>query len=111
MDKSVEIKKTVFDNTKFTKVIDRSFNTFALPPVDIADEVDTFFRLYEDLYYVIDVTGETDSHQYLVRKSSELLTFDAVTQDIQPLLDEIAQLRQENLSLNQQLITLQTAVQ
>jgi hypothetical protein len=110
MDKSVEIKKTVFDNTKFTKVVDRNFNTFILPPVDLTDDVETFFRLYEDLYYVIDVLGETDSHQYLVRKSSELLTFDTVTQDIQPLLDEIAQLRQENLALNQQILTLETAV-
>lgn len=110
MDRSVEIKKTVFDNTKFTKVVDRSFNTFVLPPVDTTDDVANFFRLYEDLYYVIDVLGETDSHEYLVRKSSELLTFDAVTQDIQPLLDEIAQLREENLALNQQIVTLETTV-
>ena len=110
MDRSVEIKKTVFDNTKFTKVVDRSFNTFVLPPVDNTDDVANFFRLYEDLYYVIDVTGETDSHEYLVRKSSELLDFDATTLDIQPLLDEIAQLREENLALNQQILTLETKV-
>jgi len=110
MDRSVEIKKTVFNNTKFTKVVDRNFNTFILPPVDLTDDIETFFRLYEDLYYVIDVLGETNSHQYLVRKSSELLTFDTITQDIQPLLDEIAQLREENLGLNQQILTLQTTV-
>lgn len=110
MDKNVEIKKTVFDNTKFTKVVDTSFNTFVLPPVDLTDDVENFFRLYEDLYYVIDVLGETDSHEYIVRKSSELLDFDAVTLDIQPLLDEIAQLREENLALSQQILTLETAV-
>lgn len=110
MDKSVEIKKTVFDNTKFTKVVDRSFNTFVLPPVDNTDDIVNFFRLYEDLYYVIDVLGETDSHQYLVKKSSELLNFEAFTQDIQPLLDEIAQLRGENLALSQQILSLQTGI-
>jgi len=110
MDKSIQIKKTVFDNTGFSKVVDRSFNTFALPPVDTADDIDTFFRLYEELYYVIDVLGVTNSHQYLVKKSSELLNFDAVTQDIQPLLDEIAQLRRENLTLNQQVLSLQTGI-
>jgi hypothetical protein len=110
MDKSVEIKKTVFDNTKFNKVIDRSFQTFVLPPVDNTDDISTFFRLYEELYYVIDVLGEANSHQYLVTKSSELLNFEAVTQDIQPLLDEIAQLREENLTLSQQIVTLETAV-
>jgi hypothetical protein len=110
MDKSIEIKKTVFDNSTFSKVVDRSFNTFVLPPVDNTDDVLTFFRLYEELYYVIDVLGETNSHQYLVKKSSELLNFDAVTQDIQPLLDEIAQLRGENLALNQQVLSLETGI-
>ena len=110
MDKSIEIKKTVFDNTNFTKVVDRSFNTFVLPPVDNTDEVANFFRLYEDLYYVIDILGDIDSHQYIVKKSSELLNFDAVTQDIQPLLDEIAQLREENLALSQQILSLETGI-
>lgn len=110
MDKNIEIKKTVFDNTKFSKVVDRNFNTFVLPPVNIQDEVADFFRLYEDLFYVIDILGDTDSHQYIVKKSSELLNFDAVTQDIQPLLDEIAQLREQNLALNQQILTLETGV-
>ena len=63
MDKSIEIKKTVFDNNTFSKVVDRSFNTFVLPPVDNTDDVLTFFRLYEELYYVVDVLGETNSHQ------------------------------------------------
>ena len=110
MDKSIKIQKTVFDSTKFNKVIDRSFNTFVVPVTDETDDIATFFRLYEDLYYVIDVTGETNSHEYLVKKSSELLNFDAVTQDIQPLLDEIAQLREQNLALNQQILTLQTGI-
>jgi len=110
MDKSVEIKKTVFDNTKFTKVVDRSFNTFTLPPIDNTDDIANFFRLYEDLYYAIDILGETDSHQYLVKKSSELLDFDTVTQDIQPLLDEIAQLRGENLALSEEILSLQTGI-
>jgi hypothetical protein len=110
MDKNVEIKKTVFDSTKFTKVIDRNFNTFVVPTTNIADEIATFFQMYEDLYYEIDILGDINSHQYLVQKSSELLNFDAVTQDIQPLLDEIAQLRTDLLAANQQVLDLQTKV-
>ena len=110
MDKSVEIKKTVFDSNKFAKVVDRSFSTYVLPPVNTTDEVARFFQMYEDLYYVIDVLGDTNSHQYLVQKSSELLNFDTVTQDIQPLLDEIAQLRTDLLASNQQVLDLQTKV-
>lgn len=110
MDKSIEIKKTVLDGARFKKVIDNSFSTFILPVTNTTDDIAEFFRLYEELYYTMDVLGIEDSHEYLVRKSSELLDFDKETLDIQPLLDEIAQLRQENLSLSQQILTLQTQV-
>lgn len=53
--------------------------------------------------------GENNSHEYLVRKSSELINFEANTEEIQPLLDEIAQLRQQLLSANQQILDLETA--
>ena len=110
MDKSNEIKKTVLDGARFKKVIDNSFSTFILPVTNTTDDIAEFFRLYEELFYTMDVLGIEDSHEYLVRKSSELLDFDKETLDIQPLLDEIAQLRQENLSLSQQILTLQTQV-
>jgi hypothetical protein len=109
MANDIEIKKTVFDTTEFNKVVDTTFKTFTQPVT--AEDTDTpeeLFRLYEKLYYVIDVRGETNSHEYLIKKSSELVTFDAVTEDIQPLLDEIAQLRQQNLGLSEQLLALET---
>ena len=111
MANEITIQKTVFSTTDFNKVIDSTFKTFTQPiPEEDPDTPEELFRLYEKLYYVIDVTGETNSHEYLVKKSSELLTFDRVTEDIQPLLDEIAQLRQENLALNQQILTLETNI-
>jgi hypothetical protein len=111
MANDINIQKTVFSSTEFNKVIDNNFKTFTQPvPEEDTDTPEELFRLYEKLYYVIDVTGDTDSHEYLVKKSSELLTFDRVTEDIQPLLDEIAQLRQENLALNQQILTLETNI-
>jgi hypothetical protein len=111
MANDIQVQKTVFSNTEFGRVVGTTFNTFTQP--DLGGDLDPtveFFKLYEDLYYVIDVTGETDSHEYLVRRSSELLNFDTVTEDIQPLLDEIAELRQENLALNQQILDLETKV-
>ena len=111
MANDINIQKTVFSTTDFNKIIDSTFKTFTQPvPEEDTDTPEELFRLYEKLYYVIDVTGETDSHEYLVKKSSELLTFDRVTEDIQPLLDEIAQLRTENLTLNQQILTLETNI-
>jgi len=111
MANSINIQRTVFNSTDFSKVVDNTFTTFVQPVLEEdPDTPEELFRLYEKLYYVIDVTGESNSHEYLVKKSSELLSFDAVTQDIQPLLDEIAQLRQENLGLNQQILTLETNI-
>jgi len=111
MANDINLQKTVFSSTEFNKVIDSTFKTFTQPvPAEDTDTPEELFRLYEKLYYVIDVTGDTDSHEYLVKKSSELLNFDTVTEDIQPLLDEIAQLRNENLTISQELLTLQTKI-
>jgi hypothetical protein len=111
MANNIEIRKTVFSTTEFNRVIDTDFKTFTQPvPEEDTDTSEELFRLYEKLYYTIDVEGEENSHQYLVKKSSELLTFDKVTEDIQPLLDEISQLREQLLLANQQIIDLETNV-
>jgi hypothetical protein len=111
MANDITIQKTVFSAVEFNKVVNNTFSTFTQPtPEEDLDTPEELFRLYEKLYYVIDVTGDTNSHEYLVKKSSELLTFDTVTEEIQPLLDEIAELRQENLGLNQQILTLETNI-
>ena len=109
MANDVEIKKTVYSTVDFTKVVDTSFKTFTQPTA--AEDTDTpeeLFRLYDKLYYVIDIQGETDSHEYLIRRSSEIATYDKTTEEIQPLLDEISQLRQELLAANQRILTLET---
>lgn len=109
MDSSVKIEKTVYDKQEFQKIVDRDIKTFRTPTVEEdQDTPEELFRLYDKLYYVIDVEGETNSHEYLVKKSSELITFEQSTEEIQPLLDEIAQLRAELLLANQQIIELET---
>lgn len=110
MANDIQIQKTVFNSTEFEKVVDRAFSTFIQPAVEEdTDTVEEFFRLYEKLYYDIDVEGETNSHEYLIRKSSELVNFEKSTEEIQPLLDEIAQLREQLLQANQQILDLETA--
>jgi hypothetical protein len=111
MSNDIKVKKTVFNTTEFNKVVDTSFNTY-IQPVTGSNlySTDEFFRMYDDLYYVIDVTGPTNSHEYLVKKSSELLNFDTTTENIQPLLDEISKLREQLLTANQQILAKQTAV-
>lgn len=112
MANDIQVQKTVYSTPEFVKVVDTSFKTFTQPtPETDLDTPEEFFRLYEKLYYTLDIEGATNSHQYLVRKSSELLNFDTVTEDIQPLLDEIAQLREQLLSANEQILSLETNTQ
>lgn len=112
MANDIQLQKTVFGKVDFSKVVDTSFKTFTQPvPEEDPDTPEELFRLYDKLYYSIDIEGETQSHRYLVNKSSELLDFQATTENIQPLLDEIAQLRQDNLTLSQQILTLETQIQ
>jgi|TARA_B110000285_G_scaffold79500_1_gene91765 hypothetical protein len=105
MARDIEIKKKVYDKSGFNKVVDRSFKSYGqVEEVKQPTTVDEFFSDYERLYYEISPDGETKSHQYLIEKSMELVDFEKDTEDIQPLLDEIAQLRGQLLEYQEQLI-------
>ena len=109
MANEVKIQKKVYDKGEYDKVIDRRFKTYAQPEqIEVEMTVEEFFTHYENLYYEIKPEGETNSHQYLIQKSSELVDFKKDTQDIQPLLDEIAQLRAQVLEYQVQLIEANT---
>lgn len=103
MAEKIELQKTVVNNAGFKKAVDTSFKFYA-KPVEVVDTdtVVELFRLYDKLYFSIPVTG-TNSHEYLVNKSSELYTAQQTNEEIQPLLDEIADLRQQLLQANQEI--------
>jgi hypothetical protein len=66
--------------------------------------VEDFFTLYEKFFFQIPKEGEVNSHTYLIKESSDYVGFQVNSEDIQALLDEIAQLRQENLLIRQEQI-------
>jgi hypothetical protein len=107
MAEEVKLQKTVYDPIKFLKVVDTSFKTFVKPaPTEDTDTVEELFRLYSKLYLRIPIEGDTNSHQYLVTESSKLYSQQVQSVDVQPLLDEITQLRQQLLSANQEILAL-----
>lgn len=109
MASNIKIEKTVYNKDQFKKVVDTNFKSFAQPaPVEEDFTIEEFFTEYENLYYEIPSTGETQSHEYLIKRSSELVNFEKDTEDIQPLLDEITQLRTQILDYQQQIIELST---
>lgn len=103
----VRIQKESYNSNQYKNFIDREFTTFVDPsPLVDNDTVEELFRLYDKLYFSIPLEGDNNSHQFLLQKSSELVNFEKNTEDIQPLLDEIASLRQQLLSANQQIFEL-----
>ena len=97
-----QVRKTVYNKEQFNRVVNRDFTTFT-QPVEEPDvnEIAEFFANYNRLFYLIPAEGEVNSHRYLIEKSSELVDFEKSTEEIQPLLDEIALLREQLLTANQ----------
>jgi len=105
---TVNIYKEVYKKSEVDTVIDTEFKTFTKPVEETdTDTIEELFRLYDKLYFTIPTEGEDKSHQYLLKRSSELTSLEKSSEDIQPLLDEVAQLRQQLLNANQQIFELE----
>ena len=110
-NQKVQIKKTVYSSAGLSKIVDREFKAFADPaPAQDTDTLDELFRLYDKLYLEIPLNGETNSHEYLVNRSLELIDVDVDNEAIQPLLDEIAELRQQLLEANIEIANINTSL-
>jgi hypothetical protein len=105
------LNKTVFDKKEYTNVIDTSFSQANIPASPIEDTITPaeFFNLYNTIFYDIPTTGEVNSHEYIVKKSSEYIGISSTNEDVQMLLDEITSLQKELLAANQQLIAMQVS--
>ena len=112
MSESVNLNKQVYDKRQYTKVIDTSFKQLGVQTIqeqiDQQPTVNDFFSMYNELFYQIPELGATNSHEYLIKKSSEYISFDANQDEIIALQNEIAQLRIDLLDTQKQVIELQT---
>ena len=95
----IPIEKQVFDKNSFGKVINTQFSQLLN---NVAEEtpvftIEEFFQLYEDLFYQIPKEGDTNSHRYILEKEADYLGVIINQDDIQALLDEITNLRQQVL--------------
>ncbi len=105
MAEIVSIERKIFGKNSFTNVVDVKFNQLIPqePSVTQAPDttVDKFFIDYDSLFFDIPPSGSEKSHQELVIRSSEYLGI-----SFEDLQQEIIQLREENVSLRTQLLTL-----
>jgi hypothetical protein len=111
MAQQVNLIKQVYDNNQYQKVIDTSFTQLVQPTIvptgSALPTVNQFFEYYNQLFFDIPKFGEVNSHEYLIKTSQEYVgTSNVVNDEIQALIDEITELRQENLDLQQQLLTI-----
>ena len=104
MSTKVSLNKTSFPKTEYPTVVDTQFSQLiTTSSIEVPDEItqDEFFDAYNNLFYTIPLTGEVDSHQYLIKRSTEYLGVTQNTDEVDLLLEEINQLRLENLELKQ----------
>ena len=114
MDENIKLNKSVFNKTQYSKTIDTSFNQLGVKSpqeeLDVQPNVDEFFSLYNQLFYDIPKIGEEESHEFLIKQSSEYINFDANNEEIIELQKEISQLRIELLDSQKQVVTLETGI-
>jgi hypothetical protein len=103
------LNKTILNKEAYEKTIDTSFSKTSLPPPPLTDTITVgeFFDIYNAIFYDIPANGDVNSHEYLVKLSGDYISFQATDENIQLLLDEITVLRQDLLTANQQILSLQ----
>jgi hypothetical protein len=113
MAEILNLNKQVYNKAQFEKVIDTSFSqlvnvsaslTSSLPPIT----VDQFFQYYQNLFFQIPKSGSINSFEYIIQTANDYLGTTTQDADFSAFINEINSLRQENLDLQQQLISIST---
>ncbi len=115
MPQEVKLVKEVYGRNTFTRVVDTSFSELYNPaPASAAVPqqltVDEFFDLYNELFFEIPATGEVNSHEYLVARSTEYLGGGVLTDNEKAYIEEINSLRQQLLEANANFLSLSNTV-
>mgnify|MGYP003632440009 FL=1 len=111
----ITLKAQRFNKEKFNETVNKEFTQLTNIPDpsyfdrDLAN-IDDFWYLYDKFFYIIPKLGEVESHQYLAKTSGEYSDFATINDEIKALLDEIAELRRENLDLIQDATNLEDAI-
>lgn len=101
------LNRQVFDKNAFKETINTEFTQLVNTPdpsffsLDLAT-IGDFWQLYEKFFYEIPKLGDVNSHLYLVETSGAYIDFNPRQAEIDALLQEIADLRNENLELRQE---------
>jgi hypothetical protein len=112
MAEQINIEITTYNKKQLDQAVNTQFTQLGVTNTSTVFtqtlSVNEFFTAYENLFYQIPKLGEINSHEYLVKKSSEYIGAVSTNNEVQALLQEITQLRQENLDLQKTILTIST---
>jgi hypothetical protein len=110
MAEAVDIKRKIYGKNTFVNVVDVSFKQLVPQDGNPAEDALTgnatvvgFFDDYDTLFYDIPPSGSENSHLEIVKKSGDYIGI-----NFENLEEEIRNLREENVSLKNQIVTLTT---
>ena len=113
-EERLDLRKEVFNKAEYIKTINTRFNQFGTTTItedlEAQPTVEEFFGLYNSLFYDIPPTGETNSHEFLVKSSGEYINFDQIAEEILALQQEIAGLREELLVEQIKVVELESGI-
>jgi hypothetical protein len=106
----LKLRKKLYEKSAYLNTINTQFTELVpiVPqtPVEEVVNIGEFFQIYENLFYEIPKEGKTNSHEFLIKQSTDYVGSQGISDEIQALLDEITFLRQENLTLQKNIIDL-----
>ncbi len=111
MSKRLNLNRTLFDKSKYSKTIDTSFKE--LLPLSVEDDtppitIDEFFKSYDNLFFEIPKTG-INSHNILIQRSSEYVGNEQTNEELDALYAEVTALREQLLETQKELSDIQQA--
>ena len=101
MAEIIPLQQNIYDKATFSRVVNTQFTELNVNQPTVQEvTVDEFFQLYEELFFDIPKDGDTNSHNFILNKEAEYLGIDLSNDvDIQALLQEITDLRQQLLQV------------
>lgn len=106
LGKNSLLRREAFNRKQFDDTIDTSFKELGitnLPDPATFDPslatVGDFFTIYQTLFYQIPKEGDVNSHEFLIKESTEYTGLVAQQAEIDALLAEIDELREQNVTL------------
>tara|TARA_B100001093_G_C26839419_1_gene1019858 strand:- start:2051 stop:2443 length:393 start_codon:yes stop_codon:yes gene_type:complete len=102
------IAKTFYPKPQYNKVIDNSFTQLITIPEEVPSlpTVGEFFELYNQLFFDIPKKGEVNSHEFLIKESTQYVDSKSISPELEALLEEVSSLREQLLEANQKVLEL-----